>query len=846
MLRTLYGACAALCFVAALAPSLAAHENDPKTLPRNPPYRGRGALTGAPQQQQLPGGSGPAYLSFPNNGIRLMSWLSLQDLNGGDNGNSCWGYTSPSGREYACFGSQLGTHFVEVTDPANPNIVAFIDGPDSLWRDVRTYQNYAYTGSEGGGGVQVIDLAGIDSGVVTLVNTVTVGGNTQASHTIVIDEASGFLYRAGGGSHGIRIYSLANPAAPAYVSSWDTRYVHEATIVTYTSGVYAGKQIAFLCSGYNGGWAGPGLDIVDVTNKANLIDLSHINYSGAVYSHQCWPTPDMHYLYLDDELDEYYGYTTTLTKVFDITNLSNPIELPGFGNGNTAIGHNLYTKANRIYQANYTSGLRICDSTVPTAPVEIAYFDTYPENDANVFNSLWNVYAYFASGTIIGSDIDRGLFVWWAGNPLVGIALPAGAPTTLQPVGQQVDVTLTEAVAGNYQAGSATLHMHTQANGWQSSALSSLGGLNFRANFPALACGTAVQWYVTANSTNGFTWTEPAGAPGVTYVSTAALSTTSVASYDFEAASGWTGSAAGDNASAGQWTRGDPSSTTSAQSEDDHSDVGYQCWYTGSGADVDGGKTTLVSPTLNLAAANEPYVRYWRWFSNNYGSAPASDVFTVAVSNNNGSSWTTVETVGPTGQEASSGWYLHQFRVADFVTPSAQVKLRFVAQDLSGDSEIEAAVDDLEVLDLVCATAPTVYCAAKLNSQGCSAAIGFSGIASVSSPAPFAVTATNVINQQAGTLFYGFASAATPFQGGTRCVHTPLARTPLLASGGNAPPDDCSGAYSYDFNARIDSGVDTSLVAGATVFCQFWYRDGADPAGFGTGLSNALQFSIDL
>ena len=150
------------------------------------------------------------------------------------------------------------------------------------------------------------------------------------------------------------------------------------------------------------------------------------------------------------------------------------------------------------------------------------------------------------------------------------------------------------------------------------------------------------------------------------------------------------------------------------------------------------------------------------------------------------------------------------------------------------------------MLDLVCATAPTVYCAAKLNSQGCSAAIGFSGIASVSSPAPFAVTATNVINQQAGTLFYGFASAATPFQGGTRCVHTPLARTPLLASGGNAPPDDCSGAYSYDFNARIDSGVDTSLVAGATVFCQFWYRDGADPAGFGTGLSNALQFSIDL
>src|SRR5687767_5936269 len=119
MSRTLSTAFAALLIAAATAPSVFAHDDDPKTLTRRAPYRGRGANTGVPGQT-LPGGSGPAFLSFASNGIRLMSWLSLQDLNGGDNGNSLWGYTSPSGREYACFGSQLGTHFVEVTDPANP------------------------------------------------------------------------------------------------------------------------------------------------------------------------------------------------------------------------------------------------------------------------------------------------------------------------------------------------------------------------------------------------------------------------------------------------------------------------------------------------------------------------------------------------------------------------------------------------------------------------------------------------------------------------------------------------------------------------------------------------------
>ncbi|MCA9294836.1 MAG: hypothetical protein KDA20_13595, partial [Phycisphaerales bacterium] len=35
-----------------------------------------------------------------------------------------------------------------------------------------------------------------------------------------------------------------------------------------------------------------------------------------------------------------------------------------------------------------------------------------PEDDAITFNGLWSVYPYFASGTIIGSDRERGLFVW--------------------------------------------------------------------------------------------------------------------------------------------------------------------------------------------------------------------------------------------------------------------------------------------------------------------------------------------------------------------------------------------------------------------------------------------------
>lgn len=838
--------CVAFALVAtAVLPALPAHEGDPKLLRRTPAFRGRGLTTGAPSPQLLPGGSGPAYMSFANNGIRLMSWLSLQDLSGGDNGNSLWGYTSPSGREYACFGSQLGTHFVEVTDPSQPTVVGFVDGADSLWRDIRTYSHYAYAVSEGGGGIQVIDLANIDNGSVALANTVLVGGSTQATHTVEIDAVSGFLYRSGGGSHGIRAYSLANPLNPSFVGSWDVRYCHEVTVRTYTSGIYAGKQVAFLCSGYNGGWSGAGIDILDVTNKSNIVSLSHINYTGAQYSHQCWPTDDMQYLYLDDELDEYYGLTTTTTKVFDISDLTNPIQLPDFGNGNTAIGHNLYNKGNLHYQANYTSGLRVFDISNPLAPSEFAWFDTYPENDGNTFNSLWNVYVYFQSGTIIGSDIDRGLFVWWVGAPKVALA-PASVPDVVQAAQQTIDVTLTEATAGDYQTGTAELHVHTASGGWQSSALTALGGNNYRATFPNVACGEAVQWYLSAQSTDGFTWTEPAGAPGVTNIATSAFSVTNVANFDFETTGGWTAGAAGDTASAGTWLRGDPHSTTSAQSEDDHTDASYQCWYTGDNADVDGGRTSLVSPLFNLTAAHDPHVRYWRWFSNHTGANPNTDVFRAQISNNGGTTWSDVETVGPTGQAANGGWYLHQFRVADFVAPTAQVRVKFIVEDLGGDSEIEAALDDFAVFEVMCGSTGAVYCSAKLNSQGCLPSISATGLASVSSAAPFTITANNLINQRSGMLIYGYGSAALPFQGGTKCITSPTLRTPLQLTGGSIGPDDCSGALAFAMNAWIQSGADANLIAGASVFTQFWSRDGADPAGFGTSLSNGFSFSIDL
>jgi hypothetical protein len=121
--------------------------------------------------------------------------------------------------------------------------------------------------------------------------------------------------------------------------------------------------------------------------------------------------------------------------------------------------------------------------------------------------------------------------------------------------------------------------------------------------------------------------------------------------------------------------------------------------------------------------------------------------------------------------------------------------------------------------------------------------MGASGTSNISVPEPFTLSATNVPSHKPGLLFYGIDGAAVaPFQGGTLCVEPPLQRTSAQWSGGNPPPEDCSGSFAMDFKGYVHSGVDPRLVPGAQVNAQYWFRDPLDP--FGSGLTEAAAFLI--
>ena len=687
----------------ALCAAALAHEGDPKERDFKGPVVADAWLA---DQQGLDKAASP----FAANGIRLMAWFPVTTFNAANtSGNDVWGYVSPSGREYALMGLSHGTGFVDVTNPGSSRIIGFITGPTSMWRNIKTYKTWAYAVSEGGSGIQVFDLSNIDNGVVTLVNTVDASASTPATHTMMINEKTGYLYRMGGGSNGLRIYSLANPAAPVMTATWATKYTHDGVVYNYETGPYAGKEVFFACGGTNGGQTNTGLDILDVTNKSAITVIGRYTYTNANFCHQLWLSEDRKYAYINDELDEQNRGIYSQGRIVDVSNLASPTTVGTYTTGVTSIDHNEYVKGSKLFCSNYTSGLRVFDITSGAAPVQVASFDTHPDDDAApaaTFNGLWSNYPYLPSGTILGSDIERGLFVWRLGNEPATISVVGGEPALFDPRGQPISVDVTTTAGVSVTSSGVVLHTTSAGVSTDTPMTKAAGTNRWSATSAATTCGQDVSWSVEAFVSDGTSVKYPT-AGSLTALSAGAVNV--AVSDACESATGWVVGLTGDNATTGIWINADPVGTA-AQPEDDHSVSGTRCWITGNGAvgggvgdaDVDGGTTTLTSPAYSVAGLSDPYVSYFRWYSNNQGSDPNNDSMPIQISGNGGTTWVQLELV----TENAGAWVQKKFRVRDFVTPTAgTIKLRFIARDLGTGSVVEAGVDDIQVTELVCPTA---------------------------------------------------------------------------------------------------------------------------------------------
>ena len=295
--------------------------------------------------------------------------------------------------------------------------------------------------------------------------------------------------------------------------------------------------------------------------------------------------------------------------------------------------------------------------------------------------------------------------VYGASRPELRFEYPEGRPDSVEAGAETIVRVNVLPDSGTPVPGTGWLHAST--NDGQSyfvSALLPVGPNEYQALLPPVPCYGRLRWYVSIEEQTRGRINDPPTAPLLTYTAVADAYPATVLHYDFESDQGWTVEA---NAGAGNWERADPEEVVAntpapviTQPGEDHSPDGTLCFVTGAAAggspadnDVDGAPSVLISPAWPLAG-RDAIVGYWRWF---HISESWDDTLRVKVSNDDGATWVLVERL-----YSREEWTYRQFRVSDFVTPTDQVRIKFVVSDLPPSSLVEGLIDDVTVAILNC------------------------------------------------------------------------------------------------------------------------------------------------
>jgi len=268
-------------------------------------------------------------------------------------------------------------------------------------------------------------------------------------------------------------------------------------------------------------------------------------------------------------------------------------------------------------------------------------------------------------------------------------------------------------VAGVLDGSTPTLMVDT-GSGFQAVPMSNTGGSTFAADLPSSTCGSQVSYYFMAETTSGLPQTEPANAPASSYSLTSAFEAPLVAFDDnFETNQGWSVSGDSTSASTGRWERAVPTGNGERADPPSDFDGSGNAYVTGNGGpnsntDVDVDETILTSPVMDASGAS--IVSYARWFDN-AGNTAVDDRFYVEISDDAGSTWSSLETLGVNDPQSKGGWFTASFALSTIAGFDAndQFRIRFIAEDIGSGSIVEAGVDAVNLEVVNCDACPADF-----------------------------------------------------------------------------------------------------------------------------------------
>ena len=309
-----------------------------------------------------------------------------------------------------------GTAFVDMSNPEDPLYLGILPTQtiELIWRDIKVYQDHAYISADGptAHGMQVFDLTRLRGLLAPQTFSAdVVYGDFDRATNLAINEDTGFVYAVGTETcgHGLNIIEVRTNTNPSFTGFYSVFHSHSTQCVIYQGpdADYFGREI---CVSSN---EDVGVGIVDVTVKSAPVTISSTIYPQMVFASGGWLTEDHRFFLLWDEADEIILNVPTRTHVFDVSDLDAPVYVFAYEATTDAVDHQMSILGNRVFQANFASGLRVLEfgDLANRELMEIAFFDTFPTSEAAEFVGAIDVYPYLPSGTIIVNDRTNGLFI---------------------------------------------------------------------------------------------------------------------------------------------------------------------------------------------------------------------------------------------------------------------------------------------------------------------------------------------------------------------------------------------------------------------------------------------------
>lgn len=689
--------------------------------------------------------SGSSQAQIPDLNVTSVSNLPYtQEL------NDIWGYVDDTGVEYALVGTRTGTSIVSLANPNAPTEVLFIPGAASIWRDLKTWGNFAYvTTDQGSDGLLIIDLSPLPSGTPTYqfwrpelsFNSAT--DTLEKAHNLYIDEA-GFCYIAGSNISAGETFILdvnSTPGTPILMGATLPVYAHDAYTrgdTLWTSDINAGTFSAYDVSDKNA----PAI----IGNQATPRD----------FAHNAWISDDGNSLFTTDEKSNAW------VASFDVSDLGNIQELDRYRTPNpNTIPHNTHTFNDYLVTSYYTDGLIVIDASRPDNLIEVGRYDTYNLSPTTGFYGAWGAYPYLPSGLILISDINTGLHVLQPNYQracwLEGIVSDQMTSAALFDVEVEILNTSSNDATdfnGIYKTGmgvSGTYDVEFKKVGYIPQIISvtlsngvvttqnvqlvravafTLTGQVVDSINPTMGLPNALvhlqsslyEYSVTADVNGNFSvliypdnnyeiiagvWGHKAKLFNLTALDSSAIPTQVyplALGYKDEFALDYGWSEFG-NATSGKWERGIPEGISTWQGSvlpeegDLIGDLGEYCLITGNNGngthgldDVDNGATTIVSPVMDLSNISNPILNYHYFYNVNW---PASNLDSFEVYMTNG-----IDTVTLSSTSVPQyTWSRKQsIPIADYITVTNNMRVYFQVNDSSGTA-LEALVDLFEISD---------------------------------------------------------------------------------------------------------------------------------------------------